>query len=92
MTQFVSGHGRNRAYLHRFHVIDNPNCDCASYEPQTVEHLVFWCTKFNHERKQLIQALKFHRVFFPCNLSIFVINMKLFESLHSFLLKIYKKL
>ena len=42
-TAMVTGHGRTRAYLHRFRLIDNATCPCNK-EDQTVDHLIHQCT------------------------------------------------
>ena len=45
LTQFLSGHGVFRAYLHRFHLIERAECwMCESGEADTAEHAVFICT------------------------------------------------
>jgi hypothetical protein len=42
-TAMVTGHGRTRAYRHRFRLINN-TCSCNK-EDQTVDHLIYWCTQ-----------------------------------------------
>ena len=42
-TAIVSGHGKTRAYLNRFKIIDDPMCPCNEGE-QTVEHLIYVCS------------------------------------------------
>ena len=38
-TAIVSVHGKTKAYLHRFEIIESPDCPCNGGE-QTVEHLI----------------------------------------------------
>ena len=45
----VTAHGNNRSYLHRFKVIESPECPCGNGN-QTVEHLLYDCGKLNNER------------------------------------------
>jgi len=39
-TAIVSGHGKTKAYLHRFNLTDKPMCPCSEGE-QSVEHLIY---------------------------------------------------
>jgi len=49
----VTAHGKTRSYLHRFQVIESPECPCANVN-QTVDHLLYDCNKLNNVRDQLI--------------------------------------
>ena len=49
----VTGHGMTKAYLHRFKITQSPECVCANGD-QTVDHLIFDCTKLEKEREKLI--------------------------------------
>jgi ribonuclease HI len=51
-TAIVTGHGKTRAYLHRFKIIDDPTCICEK-AVQTTDHLIFECEKLTKERKKL---------------------------------------
>jgi hypothetical protein len=42
LTAIVSGHGKTRAYLYRFKIIDEPTCPCGEGD-QTPEHLIYEC-------------------------------------------------
>lgn len=46
LTQIFTGHGGFRAYLYKFKLADSPLCTCGSDEPQTVLHILFYCSKF----------------------------------------------
>ena len=52
-TAMVTAHGKSRSYLHRFKIIDSPECPCGN-ATQTVEHLLYDCGKLNNERGKLI--------------------------------------
>ena len=41
-TVIVTGHGKTRAYLHRFKIIEEPTCPCGTAE-QTTDHIIFEC-------------------------------------------------
>jgi len=49
----ITAHGRTRSYLHRFKIIESPECPCANGN-QTVGHLTYDCIKLNKEREKLI--------------------------------------
>ena len=42
-TAIVNGHGKTRAYLNRFKLIDDPMCPCNGGE-QSLEHLIYVCS------------------------------------------------
>jgi len=49
----VTAHGKTRSYLHRFTIIESQDCTCAIGN-QTVDHLLYDCSKPNNEREKLI--------------------------------------
>ena len=52
-TAFVTAHGKTKAYLHRFKIIESPDCPCGGGS-QTINHLLFDCTILQSERERLI--------------------------------------
>ena len=44
-----SGHGKNRAYLHRFKLREEATCICGK-EDQTMDHILFNCIKTREQR------------------------------------------
>jgi len=52
-TAMVTAHGKTRSYLHRFKIIESPECPCANGH-QTVGHLLCDCSELNNERGNLI--------------------------------------
>jgi hypothetical protein len=52
-TAIVTAHGKTKAYLHRFKIIESPECPCDGGN-QTVDHLIHDCTKLQREREKLI--------------------------------------
>ena len=42
VTAMVTGHGKTKAYLHRFKILEEATCPCGN-EDQTVEHLLNRC-------------------------------------------------
>jgi len=42
LTSIVTGHGKTKAYLHRFKIIENPTRPCGKGD-QTTDHLIFEC-------------------------------------------------
>jgi hypothetical protein len=51
-TAMVTGHGRTRAYRHRFKLIDTATCPCNK-EDHTVAHLIYRCTLLHTNRELL---------------------------------------
>ena len=51
-TAIVTGHGKTKAYLHRFKMIEDPTCTCGK-AVQTTDHLIFECETLTKERKKL---------------------------------------
>jgi hypothetical protein len=47
---------KTKAYLHRFNIIDAPECPCAAGH-QTVEHLIYECQMLQTERENLISNI-----------------------------------
>ena len=52
-TAVTAVHGKTRSYLHRFKVTESPECPCVDGN-QTVDHLLYQCSKPNNEREKLI--------------------------------------
>jgi hypothetical protein len=49
----VTAHGKTKAYLHCFKIIDSPECPCDGGN-KTVDHLIYDYTKLQREREKLI--------------------------------------
>lgn len=52
ITAMLTGHGRLKAYYHRFHLTDDPTCPCNE-ESQTTDHLLYRCSQFSQQREKL---------------------------------------
>jgi len=52
LTAMVTGHGKTRAYLHRFKILDNANCPCGNGD-QSVDHLIYQCSILHTQREIL---------------------------------------
>lgn len=53
LTQFLSGHGCFRWYLHRFGHAGSPSCpECADCD-ETAEHVLFECPRFVEQRSSM---------------------------------------
>lgn len=50
LTQFLSGHGCFRKYLHRFGHAESPLCPSCPNCEETPEHVIFDCPRFRIER------------------------------------------
>jgi hypothetical protein len=53
----VTGHGNIRSYLHRFKIIDTPECPCGTSD-QTADQLLSECELLNKERDNLRHAIQ----------------------------------
>jgi len=49
----VTAHGKTKAYLHRFKIIQSPECVCT-HGDLTEGHLIFDCDILDKEREKLI--------------------------------------
>jgi hypothetical protein len=48
----VTGHGKTRAYLHQFKLMEHATCVCNKGD-QTIDHLINQCTLFQTQRELL---------------------------------------
>jgi hypothetical protein len=48
----MTGHGSIRSYLHRLKIVGSPECP-RKHGTQTVDHLIFQCTRLKNEREIL---------------------------------------
>jgi hypothetical protein len=55
-TTMVTGHGNIKLYLHRFKIIDAPDCPCGN-DNQTTEHILLKCAILHEERERLIASV-----------------------------------
>jgi hypothetical protein len=69
-TAIVTAHGKTKAYLHRFEIIESPECPCDGGN-QTVDHILYDCIKLQREREQLTHSLSNHDSW-PVNKSVLV--------------------
>ena len=51
-TALITGHGKTRAYLHRFKLLGSPECPCGK-EDQNADHLIFRCNILQQQRETL---------------------------------------
>ena len=49
-TAMVTGHGKTRAYLHRFKILEHATCPCGKGE-QTIDHLLNQCFILHTQRE-----------------------------------------
>jgi len=58
-TAMVSGHGKTRAYIHRFKLLESATCPCNKGD-QTTDHLLYHCTLLQQQSEILEKdTLKF---------------------------------
>jgi len=52
IAAMMRGHGKTRAYLHRFKLLENATCACKQGD-QTIDHLLYQCTLLDTQRGTL---------------------------------------
>jgi precorrin-6B methylase 2 len=52
----LTAHGKTKAYLHRFNVIQSPECICPEGD-RTVDRLIYDCGKLEKKRGKLIAQI-----------------------------------
>jgi len=52
-TAMLTAHGKTKAYLDRFKIIQSPECICK-HRDQTTDHLIYDCEILDKEREKLI--------------------------------------
>ena len=55
-TALVTGHGKTKAYLHRFKLADNLMCPCKE-EQQTSDQLIVKCNILKAQRSSIIMQI-----------------------------------
>jgi hypothetical protein len=55
-TALVTGHGKTKAYLHRFKLADDPMCPCNERQ-QTADHIIFDCHSLEAQRSNMIKQI-----------------------------------
>jgi hypothetical protein len=60
LTAFVTSHGKIKSCLHRFKIIESPDCPFGGGGIQTVDHLIFDCSILQDEREHLIGKISRH--------------------------------
>lgn len=56
LTQFLSGHGCFRWYLHRFGHANSPSCPECANRAETAEHVLFECPRFAEQRSSMLEV------------------------------------
>jgi hypothetical protein len=57
MTEFLSGHGGFREYLHRIGRVASPNCSQCLTVIESPEHVFFECPRFMNSRQELYRRV-----------------------------------
>jgi len=61
VTAMVSGHGKIRAYLHRFKLLESATCPCNEGD-QTTDHLLYHYTLLHQQREKLVKGTLKHGI------------------------------
>ena len=65
VTQLLTGHGSFRFKLHALGLIEDPQCNCHQPEEDTVQHVLYTCTKYNAFRRPLQEVAQIRDVVWP---------------------------
>jgi hypothetical protein len=57
IVAMLTGHGKTRAYLQRFKILENATCACEQGD-QTIDHLLYHCTVLETQRQNMKNAIK----------------------------------
>jgi hypothetical protein len=52
-TTVMTGHGKIKAYLHRFKLIGLATCPCRDNTDQTIDHIIYECELLKTQRDNL---------------------------------------
>jgi len=56
IAAMVTGHGKTKAYLHRFKLLDKTTCVCK-HGDQTIDHLLYQCNLLEKQRGILKKSI-----------------------------------
>lgn len=88
LTQFLTGHGKFRAYCYRFKIITSSMCECKKSE-ETPEHIIIIdCEKYLDQRQPLVNEAHHLGLGWPTTLQIIIKYKKLSNEFLNFLSKV----
>ena len=61
----VTGHGAFKERLHRLGLAEDSRCSCPLGGPETPEHILYECTKYNSIRDRLRESVLIEEVVWP---------------------------
>jgi hypothetical protein len=53
IAAMMTGHGKPRAYFHRFKILENATCACEQGD-QTIDHLLYHCPLLEPKRQAMM--------------------------------------
>ena len=80
LTAVLSGHGKTRAYLYRFNLREDAKCICDK-DDQTMDHLLFHCTKTSTQRDLLKLQLSKQKNWPARKVELITKNRKVFSEI-----------
>jgi len=83
-SQMLTGHGDFLAQLHRFKLVNNPNCKCNIRGAETVAHVLLKCKRTEQQRVNLKRALNEEGERWPPEDGAFLKSQKTYEALRKF--------
>ncbi|CAI6373747.1 unnamed protein product [Macrosiphum euphorbiae] len=83
-SQMLTGHGDFLAQLHRFKLVNSPNCKCTIGGAETVAHVLLRCKRTEKQRAKLIKTLNEEGEGWPPRDGAFLKTQRTYEALRKF--------
>ncbi|XP_030761523.1 uncharacterized protein LOC115886489 [Sitophilus oryzae] len=85
MSQFLSGHGCFKYYLHKVKLSDSPKCLYGYSDADTVENTLLECNRWTAERKVLYEKLRALKIKISDLVPEMIRSPKNWNSVHTFM-------
>jgi len=79
----LKGHGDFKSKLFKFKLVASPNCGYRGGS-ETVQHVLYWCTRTEDYRKELMAATVAEQEGWPPSNGAFLKTRKTYEALRKF--------
>ena len=86
INRMRANHYHLSASLFRIGIINSPQCQCG-HESEDLNHIIWQCKRFDHQRKALIKNLSDQNLTLPLSIEMLIAkpNLKACESIYKFL-------
>lgn len=89
ISRLKFGHNLSKEHLFRINMTNSEICTCDNLTVEDANHLIFSCSKYDHNRATLLGELTSFDIALPSNITctLYSNNLNVFQSLHSFITK-----